>query len=175
MLSPEGSFFRDFLLDEAVKSVDSLSRDSARRVAAALGVEAVLVPVLLPGVKPLLPLAPEVTEEDRKHVENVEKVRELGAKGTWVVTVATGDDSCKVFTGSSPLLISDALLCPTQIVGFLTGGAGVAGGVSRLDSELLREVGPLLPTVAREVLPELNRRLVSRVLARALRDAVDVE
>ena len=32
VLSPEGGFFREFLMDEAVKGIDALSRDNAARV-----------------------------------------------------------------------------------------------------------------------------------------------
>lgn len=49
VLSPEGAFFREFLLDEAVKSVDALSRDQFRQLLTLLGMQNAMVPVLLPG------------------------------------------------------------------------------------------------------------------------------
>lgn len=47
--SPEGSFFRQFLMDELVKSVDALSREQLAALVARLGLEGVRLPVLLPG------------------------------------------------------------------------------------------------------------------------------
>ena len=133
VLSPDGEFFREFLLDEVVKSVDALSRDSARSLVASLGLEGVLVPVVLPGVKPLLPLAPTVSDEDRKQVANVQK-----------------------------------------IVDFLTGGTGLAAGnpAAPFDPQAVAELGPLLPSIALEIVPELNRRLVSRIGARLIKDVM---
>lgn len=131
MLSPEGAFFRDFMMDELVKSIDALSREQAiaaltvgiesggggdvggwsRHVRAyplihgamalcrylcsnisqvrlylpcfipptsqALGLQGAVVPVLLPGAtRTFVPLAPTLTEEDRRVVDNVTKVGE---------------------------------------------------------------------------------------------------
>lgn len=44
--------------------------------------------------------------------------------------------------------------------------AQVAAGVP----ELVRELGPLLPAVASELLPGISERLLSRLAARAVRD-----
>lgn len=74
MFSDQGKFFREFIMEELARSVDALSRDQARQVVVALGLESVLVPVLLPGAKPFVPLAPVVTEEDRKVVANITKI-----------------------------------------------------------------------------------------------------
>ena len=136
VLSPEGSFFREFLLDEAVKGIDALSRDNAARVLAQFGLGDARVPLLLPGT--LLPrqvrLSPSVTAEDKATVESVTKLLNFLLRGS-----RSGED----------------------------GGAGAAGGDP---SRALRELGPLLPAVATEVLPELVSRLNSRVAARAIRD-----
>jgi hypothetical protein len=50
IFSPEGSFFRTFLLDEVVKSIDALSREQLVLLVQRLGLSGVRLPVLLPGV-----------------------------------------------------------------------------------------------------------------------------
>eukprot|EP00793_Prasinoderma_coloniale_P006634 PRCOL_00001464-RA len=74
VLSEEGGFFREFVLDEVVKSIDALSRDQLVLLASSLGVSSLAVPVPLPGAINSLQLVPEVSEEDRKQVENVTKM-----------------------------------------------------------------------------------------------------
>jgi aarF domain-containing kinase len=49
VFSPEGSFFREFLMDELVKSIDALSRDQLRALLSTLGLQNAALPVLLPG------------------------------------------------------------------------------------------------------------------------------
>ena len=126
MLSPQGSIFREFLLDEAVKGIDALSRDNAARVLQQVGLGDATVPLLLPGA--LLPrsvrLSPRVTDDDRATVESV-----------------------------------------TKLLNFLLRGSRTAD-----PSKVVRELGPLLPAVATEVLPELISRLNSRVAARTIRE-----
>ena len=48
-LSSSGAWFRDFVMDELVKSVDALSRDQLYLLVQQLGLQAVALPVLLPG------------------------------------------------------------------------------------------------------------------------------
>ena len=126
VLSPQGSIFREFLLDEAVKGIDALSRDNAARVLQQVGLGDATVPLLLPGA--LLPrsvrLSPRVTDDDRATVESV-----------------------------------------TKLLNFLLRGSRTAD-----PSKVARELGPLLPAVATEVLPELISRLNSRVAARTIRE-----
>jgi hypothetical protein len=63
----EGSLFRAFIMEELVKSIDALSREQLALLVARLGLSAARVPVLLPGAAVgSLPLAPVVSEEDRK-------------------------------------------------------------------------------------------------------------
>lgn len=63
-------------MDELVKSVDALSRDQLFLLVQSLGLQSVMLPVLVPGAtRGALPLAPHVTPEDRKVVENMTKVR----------------------------------------------------------------------------------------------------
>jgi aarF domain-containing kinase len=75
ILAPEGSFFRDFLMEEAVKSVDALSRNQVRELVVLLGLEDVLIPIVVPGAsRRLLPLAPPLEDDDQEVVQNLAKV-----------------------------------------------------------------------------------------------------
>ena len=127
VLSPEGAFFREFLLDEAVKGIDALGRDNAARVLRDFGLGDARVPVLLPGnVFPSqVKLSPNVTAEDKATVESV-----------------------------------------TKLLNFLLRGSRNGGD----PASAIRELGPLLPAVATEVLPELVARLNSRLAARTIRE-----
>ncbi|WIA14252.1 hypothetical protein OEZ85_002788 [Tetradesmus obliquus] len=128
IFSPEGSFFRTFLLDEVVKSIDALSREQLVLLVQRLGLAGVRVPVLLPGARQAsVPLSPHISEEDRQVVDNVVK-----------------------------------------IVNFLTKGS--LSGAGPADASLLLELLPVLPTVAREVLPQVTSQLISRISARAVRE-----
>lgn len=49
ILSPQGIFFREFVLDEVVKSIDALSREQFLLLVQQLGLQSVMLPVLLPG------------------------------------------------------------------------------------------------------------------------------
>ena len=129
LLSPEGAFFRDFLMEEAVKSIDALSRKQFREFLSVIGLENALIPVLLPGAQQrLLPVAPPLDEEEEQVVRNVAKV----------VTFLVGGR-------------------PGQLIPSLTSTSTL---------ELL----PLLPGLGSEILPELSRRLASRIMAKALRE-----
>ena len=138
VLSPEGSFFREFLLDEAVKGIDALSRDNAATVLARFGLGNARVPLFLPGsFTPMqVRVSPTVTAEDKATVESVTKLLNFLLRGS-----RGGDE----------------------------GGAGQAP-VGADPARAVRELGPLLPAVATEVLPELVRRLNSRVAARTIRE-----
>ena len=135
VLSPEGYFFREFLLDEAVKGIDALGRENAVQVLAALGLAEARVPLLIPGS--LLPISisisPPVTAEDKATVESVTKLLNFLLRGSRSGEVAD------LRSGGDP-------------------------------ARLISELGPLLPAVATEVLPELISRLNSRIAARAIRD-----
>jgi aarF domain-containing kinase len=134
VLSPEGSFFREFLLDEAVKGIDALSRDNAATVLARFGLGDARVPLFLPGslAPTQVRVSPNVTAEDKATVESVTKLLNFLLRGS------RGGDA----------------------------GAGSAADPARA----IRELGPLLPAVATEVLPELVRRLNSRIAARTIRE-----
>lgn len=75
MLSPEGSFFRSFLLDEIVCSIDALSRSQIHQLVRQLRLEDVLLPVWLPGAtRHSVPLAGHVTDADRQQVDSIAKL-----------------------------------------------------------------------------------------------------
>ncbi|KAL6749542.1 ABC1 family-domain-containing protein [Haematococcus lacustris] len=75
MLSPQGAWFRSFVLDELVKSVDALSREQACLLAHRLGLGGLHLPVLLPGAtRSWLPVAPAISAEDRAVVDNIAKI-----------------------------------------------------------------------------------------------------
>jgi hypothetical protein len=97
--SPEGKFFRDFLLDEAVRGVDVLSRNALMRL-----------PELLPGPwglalqsarffapAPLLALVPEFSPQDEKALRSTQALLDffLG-QDTPFGQSARGDDSMRV-------------------------------------------------------------------------------
>lgn len=142
VFSPEGALFRSFLQDELVKGIDALSREQLALLVGRLGLGALRVPVFLPGAKVTsLPLAPTLTDEDRQVVDNVQ---------TLIAFLSTGGH-----------------------------GGGGAGGNAPSSSPrpgaldvpaVLSELLPLLPTVARETLPELGAALLSRISARVVRE-----
>lgn len=85
ILAPEGSFFRDFLMEEAVKSVDALSRNQLRELVVLLGLEDVLIPIIVPGAsRRLMPLAPPLEDDDQIVVQNLAKVVNFLAGGNAV-------------------------------------------------------------------------------------------
>lgn len=129
LFSPEGVLFRDFLMDELVKSIDALSREQLRGLIASLGLERVMVPIPLPfASKPLVPLAPVVSDEDRQVIANISKIMDF----------LLGGNASRMLSSGSP--------------------------------QLLRGLAPVLPNVAEEVIPDLVRRLTSRIAARAIRE-----
>ena len=64
---------------------------------------------------------------------------------------------------------SERALGQTDASGGDRGGDAGAGSAAD-PARAIRELGPLLPAVATEVLPELVRRLNSRVAARTIRE-----
>ncbi|KAK1309554.1 putative aarF domain-containing protein kinase [Acorus calamus] len=81
LLSDKGNFFREFILDEIVKSIDALSRAQLIQITAALGIRN-SSPVF--SMVPLRPAAllPTITEEDKVTLNNVEKVAKFLTSGT---------------------------------------------------------------------------------------------
>jgi len=83
VLSPQGSFFREFLLDEVVKGVDALSRESAVAVLTQAGLKDLRIPILFPffGLPNSFALAPKVTQEDKDTALNVTKLLNFLLRG----------------------------------------------------------------------------------------------
>ena len=138
LFSPEGALFRNFLMDELVKSVDALSREQFRQFVMSMDLQNVMVPNVMPfAERPMLPLSPTVTESDRQVLQNIH-----------------------------------------TILSFLLGGNSSIGTATDLRAALqrsgsmARDLGPVLPTVIQEILPEVSERLVSRISARLLRDVL---
>ena len=83
LLSDEGRFFRTFLMDEVVRSIDALSRDQLAQLVKRLNLGGVMLPVFLPGAKRTsIALSPDVDDEDRMQVESVAKLVEFFAGGS---------------------------------------------------------------------------------------------
>ena len=138
LFSPEGALFRNFLMDELVKSIDALSREQFRQLVMSMGLQHMMVPNMIPfAERPMLPLSPTVTASDRQVLQNIH-----------------------------------------TILGFLLGGNSSIHTVTDLRAALqrsgsmARDLGPVLPTVIQEILPEVSERLVSRITARLLRDVL---
>ena len=65
IFSKDGKFFRELIMDELVKAVDALSRESLAQLIAQLGLSSVRIPLLVPfAPRASLPLSPFVTEQD---------------------------------------------------------------------------------------------------------------
>ena len=83
LLSDEGQFFRTFLLDEIVRSIDAMSRSQLAELVKRLNLGGVMLPVFLPGAKRMsIALSPDVDEQDRRQVESVAKLVEFLAGGS---------------------------------------------------------------------------------------------
>jgi len=131
MLSPEGAWFRSFVMDEVVKSVDALSRDQAAALAVRLGLGDARLPVLLPGAKTAtIALAPAISEEDKALVDNVVKLVDFLSRGTHTRTSSGPLD---------PAMVADVLpLMPalaTEVLPELTQRLA-----SRVAARLVREL-----------------------------------
>ncbi|KAL8484363.1 hypothetical protein ACS0TY_026877 [Phlomoides rotata] len=85
LLSDQGNFFREFLLDEIVKAIDAVSREQLVQILAFVGMRNV-TPVfsLVPTLGPFrtAALLPTITEEDKVILNNVQKIIEFLAAGT---------------------------------------------------------------------------------------------
>lgn len=67
-------------------------------------------------------------------------------------------------------LLTMAAAGNTGSSGMVSMQGGSAAQVAAGVPELVRELGPLLPAVASELLPGISERLLSRLAARAVRD-----
>eukprot|EP00798_Chlamydomonas_sp_ICE-L_P012411 gene12411-15603_t len=154
MFSAEGVWFREFIMEELVKSIDALSRDQFLGLVRQIGMEAAVVPIFIPGAsRSFLPLAPTVTEEDRAVVTNVAKMVAFLTKGEAVnANVSMNPQSARdMFVELLPILPSVAFEILPELAQRLVG---------RISAR----------AVAFETLPELAQRLVSCISARAVFD-----
>ena len=69
--SDDGLVFRDMVLDEVMAAIDSISRDAVREVVLQLGIPGQRIPSVLRA------LAPRLSDEDRKVVDNVRKLSQF--------------------------------------------------------------------------------------------------
>ncbi|KAL0029176.1 hypothetical protein WJX79_000719 [Trebouxia sp. C0005] len=91
VFSAEGAFFRDFIMDEVVRSIDAMSRAQLKALVEFLGLTGASIPVFLPGSLKFIPLTPDLNPEDKKVMENVKKL------GNFL----TGGDAAGLIGGSS--------------------------------------------------------------------------
>ncbi|KAG0564360.1 hypothetical protein M758_8G100000 [Ceratodon purpureus] len=137
LISDQGEFFREFILDEIVKGIDAVTREELAKVVMSLGLQRfdpIISSFTLPGFRRQVSLVPTVTSDDQIVLNNVRR-----------------------------------------IVAFLTSGSPASQSLSAQRgefniSEVVRDLMPVLPDVARNILPELLNRLSSRVAARTLRE-----
>ncbi|XP_024359364.1 uncharacterized protein [Physcomitrium patens] len=136
LISEQGEFFREFILDEVVKGIDAVTREELARIVMTLGLQRfdpILNSFALPGFRRHLSLVPTVTKEDEVVLNNMRRV-----------------------------------------VAFLSSGSPASRSISEQGDvnlqEVLRDLLPVLPDVARNILPDLLNRLTSRVAARTLRE-----
>ena len=100
VFSAEGAFFRDFIMDELVRSIDAMSRSQLKILVTRLGLTGASIPVFLLGNLKFIPLTPELDPEDRKVMENVRKLGDF----------LTGGDAAGLVGGSSdPRVIREML------------------------------------------------------------------
>ena len=144
LAGPDAGYFRDLMIDEVVKSIDALSRSQILALLNALGLQNAFVPVLVPGaMRPFLPLQP-MTSEDERVVKNIVKVVNF-LSSSEVVTQAQGD----------------GLVVPNP--------RALQQAASGVNPDVVRDVLPLLPSLANEVVPKVTSKLVNRIAARAVR------
>lgn len=140
MLSPQGLVFREFLMDEVVKSVDALSRQQFRSLLTSLGLAGVQVPRLFPGsTVGGFALTQPPTVEDERVIANVAIISNFLAGDT-------GTDGAGKENGSPASQLANSV------------------------PALLQELAPYLPAVMTQLVPSISERLLSRVTARAVRE-----
>jgi aarF domain-containing kinase len=136
IVSDQGQFFREFILDEVVKGIDAITREQLAQLVVISGLNRlnpVLSSMILPGgLKPTI-LIPVVTQEDEIVLNNVRRI---------VGFLSAGTPSSRSLSQGGPMEVM----------------------------EVVRELLPVLPTVATHLLPEIVNRLTSRVMARTLRE-----
>lgn len=172
--SPEGQFFREFLLDETVKGVDAVSREGLRQVATSIGFKGPLVPPVLKA------MVPPLSKKDRKVVENVQKLLDffLGVGSADLLSTGNGNGNGPMFSptfGFAPGLRGNRGNSVGLVGGLLSNALPVLRGrgqQTREQLELARELAPVL----RELAPQMRQyglqvvgKLTDRVASRIVR------
>ena len=167
--SGEGAFFRGLVLDETVKSVDALSRDAVLELLGSLPGA--------PSPPPLVrALAPPLTDDDRRVVENVRQLLDfLVVRGEGEKAGEGGAGAGAAAGGLASVERARSLLpLPPQLGGFGAraldpSGAGDALSAARALAPTLQELSPAMRDFARE----LTGRLFEQQAARGVRFAAD--
>jgi len=162
LVSEEGHFFRDFLVDEVVKSIDALTRQQAFLLADVLGLRNAFIPVLIPGaMQPLMPLAPRVTDEDRRIISNMTKVLSFLMGGR-----VSGGGSGENSDGDATQPDQPVLPLPLPLPDIFS----MAMAARTANPNAVRDVMSYAPTVAGEVVPKIAYKLANRVASRLIRE-----
>ncbi|KAJ8616804.1 hypothetical protein MRB53_036176 [Persea americana] len=107
LLSDQGNFFREFILDEIVKGIDALSREQLVQITTALGIRnSAPIFSMVPTFGRLRPagLLPTITEEDKVILNNVQKVLEFLTGGGSKSTINQDVDVTQVIRELLPVL-----------------------------------------------------------------------
>jgi len=143
LLSPDGAFFRAFLIEEVARSIDGLSRAQAAALVERLGLDAVSLPAPPGAARRWVPLSPELTDADLRAVDNVAVVLEFllagrargGARGAAALAADVAPLLPAVATEVVPALLARLT---SRVVArglrdlFLEGGPGSGRGRAAL-------------------------------------------
>jgi aarF domain-containing kinase len=159
IISKEADFFRDLLVEEVVKSIDALSRQQLWLLVDVLGLRNAFVPLLVPGVlRPFLPIAPRVTAEDKKLIDNMVKA----------INFLSGDKN--MIQESTSTSSSTSMQGPGAGLGLVLNPQALQQTLTGINPEVVREVLPFLPALANEVVPKIASKFVNRITARVIRE-----
>eukprot|EP00252_Welwitschia_mirabilis_P024546 TRINITY_DN7324_c0_g1_i1.p1 TRINITY_DN7324_c0_g1~~TRINITY_DN7324_c0_g1_i1.p1 ORF type:complete len:797 (+),score=157.28 TRINITY_DN7324_c0_g1_i1:88-2478(+) len=136
LLSKQGAFFRDFILDEIVKGIDAISREQLVNLTQMSGIER-LIPVF--GAVPLMDstkraaVLPTVTEEDKIVLNNVRRITEFLTEGSSLTDIyksGLSSGSLEMVEELLPIMPSITASILPEIINRLS---------SRVTARLLRE------------------------------------
>lgn len=133
LLSEKGNFFREFLLDEIVKSIDAVAREQLVQIMAILGVgNAAPIFSMVPAPFKPAALLPTITEEDKVILNNVQKVAEFLTAGTSISSTSTqGVDVTRIVQELLPVLPGISVTILPEVVSRLS---------SRIAARIIRDV-----------------------------------
>lgn len=168
LFAPEGKLFRDFLLDETVKGVDAVSRDGLRSLAGVLGLRGLVPPILKA-------MVPRLNDDDRKVVENVQKLLAFLTDGSVLSRAAgvSGGVSPQPAFALAPGFIGGPGINPLPFPRLLSPFSLPA---ARQQAEVLRELRPVVTELGpqmREFAQLIVLRLTEKVTSRLLRFTKD--